>query len=115
MQHMVLSVTDSFVRDSELLYALGNLGKCLQNFSIIFLSGNNFSLSQILCLAEQIKFTEDVENAIKDHSLHQIETELVNKLEHYTNIDTSSEDPGNTGMGKWAIPADFGLDNLGLA
>ncbi|KAF5921105.1 hypothetical protein HPG69_018505 [Diceros bicornis minor] len=55
--------------------------------------------SQILCLAEQIKFTEDVENAIKDHSLHQIETQLVNKLEHYTNIDTSSEDPGNIESG----------------
>uniref|UniRef100_A0A8C5YQN7 Cytoplasmic dynein 2 heavy chain 1 n=1 Tax=Marmota marmota marmota TaxID=9994 RepID=A0A8C5YQN7_MARMA len=55
--------------------------------------------SQILCLAEQIKFTEDIENAIKDHTLHQIETQLVNKLEHYTNIDTSSEDPGNTESG----------------
>ncbi|KAF4008811.1 hypothetical protein G4228_000485 [Cervus hanglu yarkandensis] len=59
----------------------------------------SFFPSQILCLAEQIKFTEDVENAIKDHSLHQIETQLVNKLEHYTNIDTSSEDPGNTESG----------------
>ncbi|XP_019521077.1 PREDICTED: cytoplasmic dynein 2 heavy chain 1 [Hipposideros armiger] len=55
--------------------------------------------SQILCLAEHIKFTEDVENAIQDHSLHQIETQLVKKLEHYTNIDTSSEDPGNTESG----------------
>ncbi|EPY79965.1 hypothetical protein CB1_000877044, partial [Camelus ferus] len=59
----------------------------------------SFFPSQILCLAEQIKFTEDVENAIKDHSLHQIETQLVNKLEHYTNIDTSSEDPGNIESG----------------
>lgn len=50
-------------------------------------------------MAEQIKFTEDVENAIKDHSLHQIETQLVNKLEHYTNIDTNSEDPGTTESG----------------
>jgi hypothetical protein len=49
-------------------------------------------------LAEQIKFTEDIENAIKDHSLHQIETQLVNKLEYCTSIDASSEDPGNTGM-----------------
>ncbi|XP_023565248.1 cytoplasmic dynein 2 heavy chain 1 [Octodon degus] len=55
--------------------------------------------SQILCLAEQIKFTEDVENAIRDHSLHQIETQLVNKLEHYTSVDTSSEDPGSTEAG----------------
>lgn len=54
-------------------------------------------------MAEQIKFTEDVENAIQDHSLHQIEAQLVNKLEHYTDIDTSSEDPGNTGMGKCSI------------
>lgn len=54
-------------------------------------------------MAEQIKFTEDVENAIQDHSLHQIEAQLVNKLEHYTDIDTSSEDSGNTGMGKWSI------------
>ncbi|KAK7812802.1 LOW QUALITY PROTEIN: hypothetical protein U0070_019828, partial [Myodes glareolus] len=55
--------------------------------------------SQILCLAEQIKFTEDVENAIKDHSLHQIETQLVAKLERYTSVDTSSEDPGNSESG----------------
>ncbi|XP_034521541.1 LOW QUALITY PROTEIN: cytoplasmic dynein 2 heavy chain 1 [Ailuropoda melanoleuca] len=55
--------------------------------------------SQILCLAEQIKFTEDVENAIKDRSLHHIETQLVTKLEHYTSTDTSSEDPGNTESG----------------
>ncbi|OBS69904.1 hypothetical protein A6R68_01554 [Neotoma lepida] len=54
---------------------------------------------KILCLAEQIKFTEDVENAIKDHSLHQIETQLVAKLEHYTSVDTSSEDPGNSESG----------------
>ena len=49
-------------------------------------------------MAEQIKFTEDVENAIKDHSLHQIEAQLVAKLERYTSVDTSSEDPGNSGM-----------------
>ncbi|GAB5577021.1 cytoplasmic dynein 2 heavy chain 1 isoform X12 [Prionailurus iriomotensis] len=56
-------------------------------------------LTAILCLAEQIKFTEDVENAIQDHSLHQIETQLVTKLEHYTSIDTSSEDPEGTESG----------------
>lgn len=54
-------------------------------------------------MAEQIKFTEDVENAIQDHSLHQIEAQLVNKLEHYTDIDTSSEDSSNAGMGKCSI------------
>lgn len=51
-------------------------------------------------MAEQIKFTEDVENAIQDHSLHQIETQLVKKLEHYTDIDTSAEDLGDTGKEK---------------
>lgn len=54
-------------------------------------------------MAEQIKFTEDVENAIQDHSLRQIEAQLVNKLEHYTDIDTSSEDLGSAGMGKCSI------------
>lgn len=48
-------------------------------------------------MAEQIKFTEDVEDAIKDHSLHQIEAQLAAKLERYTSVDTSSEDPGNSG------------------
>ncbi|XP_068526326.1 cytoplasmic dynein 2 heavy chain 1 isoform X3 [Anas acuta] len=52
--------------------------------------------SQILSLAEQIQFTEDVENAIKDHNLQQLELELMAKLEHYTSIDTSMEDSGNT-------------------
>ncbi|KAI4889837.1 hypothetical protein NFI96_027314, partial [Prochilodus magdalenae] len=47
--------------------------------------------SQILCLAEQIQFTEDVENAIRQQNLHQLELELVAKLEHYTNTDTSTE------------------------
>uniref|UniRef100_A0A8B9SHL9 Cytoplasmic dynein 2 heavy chain 1 n=1 Tax=Anas platyrhynchos TaxID=8839 RepID=A0A8B9SHL9_ANAPL len=52
--------------------------------------------SQILSLAEQIQFTEDVESAIKDHNLQQLELELMAKLEHYTSIDTSMEDSGNT-------------------
>lgn len=69
------------------------IGRTLYTWRVIFLV-----LQQILCLAEQIKFTEDVENAIKDHSLHQIETQLVAKLERYTSVDTSSEDPGNSGM-----------------
>uniref|UniRef100_A0A8B9L0C8 Cytoplasmic dynein 2 heavy chain 1 n=1 Tax=Astyanax mexicanus TaxID=7994 RepID=A0A8B9L0C8_ASTMX len=47
--------------------------------------------SQILCLAEQIQFTEDVENAIRQQNLHQLELELIAKLDHYTNTDTSSE------------------------
>ncbi|XP_038617598.1 cytoplasmic dynein 2 heavy chain 1 [Tachyglossus aculeatus] len=55
--------------------------------------------SQILSLAEQIHFTEDVEKAIRGHSLRQLEMELTAKLEHYTNVDTSSEDPGNPESG----------------
>ncbi|KAM9321467.1 cytoplasmic dynein 2 heavy chain 1 [Gastrophryne carolinensis] len=46
--------------------------------------------SQILCLAEQIQFTEDVENAIRSHNLHEVEVELTAKLEHYTSIDDTS-------------------------
>ncbi|KAM4699205.1 cytoplasmic dynein 2 heavy chain 1 [Discoglossus pictus] len=48
--------------------------------------------SQILCLAEHIQFTENVENAIREHNLHQLEMELADKLEHYTSIDTTSDD-----------------------
>ncbi|XP_051482944.1 cytoplasmic dynein 2 heavy chain 1 isoform X1 [Apus apus] len=55
--------------------------------------------SQILSLAEQIQFTEDVESAIKDHNLQQLELELMAKLEHYTGIDTNVEDTGNTESG----------------
>ncbi|MFT7803200.1 cytoplasmic dynein 2 heavy chain 1 [Arapaima gigas] len=52
--------------------------------------------SQILCLAEQIQFTEDVESAIMKQNLQQLEIELMAKLEHYTTLDTSSEEPGST-------------------
>ncbi|XP_062329494.1 dynein cytoplasmic 2 heavy chain 1 [Osmerus eperlanus] len=52
--------------------------------------------SQILCLAEQIQFTEDVERALRQQSLQQLELELAAKLEHYTSVDTSSEDATNT-------------------
>uniref|UniRef100_A0A8C9YIK3 Cytoplasmic dynein 2 heavy chain 1 n=1 Tax=Sander lucioperca TaxID=283035 RepID=A0A8C9YIK3_SANLU len=52
--------------------------------------------SQILCLAEQIQFTEDVERALKEQSLQQLELELKAKLEHYTTVDTSSDDHANT-------------------
>ncbi|NWH26647.1 DYHC2 protein, partial [Grus americana] len=55
--------------------------------------------SQILSLAEQIQFTEDVESAIKDHNLQQLESELMAKLEHYTSIDTFIEDTGSTESG----------------
>ncbi|KAG7470921.1 hypothetical protein MATL_G00119020 [Megalops atlanticus] len=50
--------------------------------------------SQILCLAEQIQFTEEVESAIRHQSLQQLEVELMAKLEHYTSVDTSAEDVG---------------------
>jgi len=49
-------------------------------------------------LAEQIQFTEDVESAIRDHNLQQLELELMAKLEHYTSIDTRVEDTGSTGI-----------------
>ncbi|XP_041850617.1 cytoplasmic dynein 2 heavy chain 1 [Melanotaenia boesemani] len=52
--------------------------------------------SQILCLADQIQFTEDVERAIKEQNLQQLELELNSKLEHYTTVDTSSDDHPNT-------------------
>ncbi|KAM6946318.1 LOW QUALITY PROTEIN: cytoplasmic dynein 2 heavy chain 1 [Aplochiton taeniatus] len=52
--------------------------------------------SQILCLAQQIQFTEDVEKALRQQSLQQLELELTAKLEHYTTVDTSAEDTANT-------------------
>ncbi|XP_040514464.1 cytoplasmic dynein 2 heavy chain 1 isoform X1 [Gallus gallus] len=55
--------------------------------------------SQILSLAEQIQFTEDVENAIKSHNVQQLELELMAKLERYTSIDTSMEDTTSTESG----------------
>uniref|UniRef100_A0A4W3JMF3 Cytoplasmic dynein 2 heavy chain 1 n=1 Tax=Callorhinchus milii TaxID=7868 RepID=A0A4W3JMF3_CALMI len=47
--------------------------------------------SQILCLAEQIQFTEGVEIAIQNQKLQQLELELLAKLENYTSIDTYSD------------------------
>ncbi|XP_041658498.1 cytoplasmic dynein 2 heavy chain 1 isoform X2 [Cheilinus undulatus] len=47
--------------------------------------------SQILCLAEQIQFTEDVERALREQNLQQLELELNAKLEHYTTVDTSPD------------------------
>ncbi|XP_028320044.1 cytoplasmic dynein 2 heavy chain 1 isoform X2 [Gouania willdenowi] len=52
--------------------------------------------SQILCLAEQIQFTEDVEKSLREQSLQQLELELKGKLEHYTKVDTSSDEKPNT-------------------
>lgn len=53
---------------------------------------------QILCLAEQIQFTEDVESSLKQQLLLQLELNLTAKLEHYTTVDTSSVDQANTGV-----------------
>ncbi|KAM4627347.1 cytoplasmic dynein 2 heavy chain 1 [Polymixia lowei] len=55
--------------------------------------------TQILCLAEQIQFTEDVERALREQSLQHLELELAAKLEHYTTVDTSSEDHTNAEAG----------------
>ncbi|XP_073719558.1 cytoplasmic dynein 2 heavy chain 1 [Misgurnus anguillicaudatus] len=52
--------------------------------------------SQILCLAEQIQFTADVESAIRHQSLHQLEQELMAKLENYTSVNTSTDDTTET-------------------
>ncbi|XP_032878557.1 cytoplasmic dynein 2 heavy chain 1 isoform X2 [Amblyraja radiata] len=51
--------------------------------------------SQILCLTEQIQFTEEVENAIRKHRLQQLNDELMAKLENYTSIDSYSEETGS--------------------
>ncbi|KAG8452968.1 hypothetical protein GDO86_004684 [Hymenochirus boettgeri] len=55
--------------------------------------------SQILCLAEQIQFTEDVEVAIRDQRLHQVEIELMAKLDHYTSIETNMGETTNKDAG----------------
>lgn len=51
---------------------------------------------QILCLAEQIQFTVDVENAIRHQTLHQLEQELTAKQENYTSVNTSTDDSTGT-------------------
>ncbi|XP_043928516.1 cytoplasmic dynein 2 heavy chain 1 isoform X1 [Protopterus annectens] len=55
--------------------------------------------SQILCLAEQINFTEDVENAIKLRNLQQLEVELMAKLDNYTSVNVSMKDATNAEPG----------------
>lgn len=62
---------------------------------------------QILCLAEQIQFTEDVERALKEQNLQQLELELNAKLEHYTTVDTSSDDNASTGSSVCACVCTF--------
>ncbi|XP_070553238.1 cytoplasmic dynein 2 heavy chain 1-like isoform X2 [Ptychodera flava] len=48
--------------------------------------------SQILCLAEQIQFTEDCEIAIKEGRLQEFLIETESKLATYTSTDISSSD-----------------------
>ncbi|XP_055895255.1 cytoplasmic dynein 2 heavy chain 1-like isoform X1 [Biomphalaria glabrata] len=43
--------------------------------------------SQILCLAEYIKFTESCEEAIRKNSLRDLQNEVMGQLEGYTNVD----------------------------
>lgn len=38
-----------------------------------------------------------MEKALKEQNLQQLELELNAKLEHYTTVDTSSDDHSNTG------------------
>ncbi|XP_074649972.1 cytoplasmic dynein 2 heavy chain 1-like [Tubulanus polymorphus] len=48
--------------------------------------------SQILCLAEQIEFTERCEEAIRLNRLQEFKIEMENQLESYTNVDLSGGD-----------------------
>ncbi|XP_074620352.1 cytoplasmic dynein 2 heavy chain 1-like [Acropora palmata] len=48
--------------------------------------------SQILCLAEQIQFTERCEAAIKSNSLQEFQIEMESQLESYTNAEIGGGD-----------------------
>ncbi|KAF3823514.1 hypothetical protein GH733_006982 [Mirounga leonina] len=74
-----------FDEESKHITAMKSLDGEVVPFKNKVLLSNN-----ILCLAEQIKFTEDVENAIKDHSLHQIETQLADIFSKCFNLHTES-------------------------
>lgn len=50
---------------------------------------------QILCLAEQIRFTENCEKAIASGSLSSFNKDLESQLESYTSVDMS-ESSGET-------------------
>ena len=47
---------------------------------------------QILCLAEQIQFTERCEAAIKSNSLQEFQIEMESQLESYTNAEIGGGD-----------------------
>ncbi|XP_041357041.1 cytoplasmic dynein 2 heavy chain 1-like isoform X2 [Gigantopelta aegis] len=54
--------------------------------------------AQILCLAEQIRFTENCEEALKRNGLRSFCSEMENQLESYTSVDlgaSSSEGEGH--------------------
>lgn len=47
-------------------------------------------MRQILCLAEQIQFTDRCEAAIRSNSLQEFQIEMESQLESYTNTDIGS-------------------------
>ena len=53
-------------------------------------------LPQILCLAEQIQFTERCEAAIKSNSLQEFQIEMESQLESYTGTDIGGASPSDT-------------------
>jgi dynein heavy chain 2 len=46
--------------------------------------------SQVLCLAEVVNFTNQVESAIKSGHLERVHTQLKQKLEQLTSMETKS-------------------------
>lgn len=55
-----------------------------------------FCSLQILCLAEQIQFTDRCEAAIKSNSLQEFQIEMESQLESYTNAEIGGGDsPGS--------------------
>lgn len=53
--------------------------------------GNDI-LFQILCLAEQVQFTERCETAIRSKSLQEFSIEMESQLDSYANTDMSGDD-----------------------
>lgn len=53
-------------------------------------------LTQILCLAEQIQFTDRCEAAIKSNSLQEFQIEMESQLESYTSAEIGSSGAGDT-------------------
>lgn len=55
------------------------------------------SVRQILCLAEQVQFTERCEAAIKSNSLQEFQIEMESQLESYTNVEIGGSDSPDSG------------------